>query len=718
MSVYVKYVPTALGGGGGGGGGVTTVGALDGNGASADGASIVGAIFYMQSASATFPGLVNLAAQTFAGTKTFSSIINANGGIDRSTVGTLTIGATNSNVINIGNAGATVNIQGSTIYENTPILQVTDPLITVNHGGGAGSGQNSGIEVEEAGSVTGYAETSSDRNSWILKAPNTAGIATITPGAGGITLDQSSHNPVTLGTPNGLSLATQQLSLALSSGSTTGALSSTDWTAFDAKQPAGSYLTALTGDGTATGPGSAAFTLATVNGNVGSFGTATDVSSFTVNGKGLITAASNTPIQIAESQVTNLVSDLAGKQATGNYITALTGDVTAIGPGSSAATLATVNSNVGSFTYASISVNAKGLITAASSGAAPTGTVTSVALSVPATSILSVTGSPITTSGTLALATTGTSGGIPYFSSTSQLASSALLTANALVLGGGAGSSPTSLGSLGTTTTVLHGNAAGAPTFGAVSLTADVSGTLPVANGGTGAATANAGTYFGGPYSGAAAAPSFKAFQAPTIQRFTSGSGTYTTATGALYITVEMAGGGGGGSGSGTSPGAPGTAGDTTFGSNTAAKGAAASGAAAGGGGSATVGTGTTIHAMQGGAGGSGVSLILGPGGQGGATALGGGGGGGQGTGAAGASGKDGIANSGAAGGGAGAGNVSGTTGAGGGAGAYIKVLVTSPAASYSYGVGAGGTGGTAGTNGSAGGSGGSGVIVVTEYYQ
>jgi hypothetical protein len=44
----------------------------------------------------------------------------------------------------------------------------------------------------------------------------------------------------------------------------------------------------------------------------------------------------------------------------------------------------------------------------------------------------------------------------------------------------------------GTTTTVLHGNAAGAPTFGAVSLTADVSGTLPVANGGTGVTTAPA----------------------------------------------------------------------------------------------------------------------------------------------------------------------------------------------------------------------------------
>lgn len=86
----------------------------------------------------------------------------------------------------------------------------------------------------------------------------------------------------------------------------------------------------------------------------------------------------------------------------------------------------------------------------------------------------------------------GTSGGVPYFSSTSTMASSALLTQNALILGGGAGNSPVALGSLGTTTTVLHGNAAGAPTFAAVSLTADVSGTLPVANGGTGAANLNA----------------------------------------------------------------------------------------------------------------------------------------------------------------------------------------------------------------------------------
>ena len=81
-----------------------------------------------------------------------------------------------------------------------------------------------------------------------------------------------------------------------------------------------------------------------------------------------------------------------------------------------------------------------------------------------------------------------TSGGIPYFSSTTAEASSGLLTASAILLGGGAGAAPTALGSLGTTTTILHGNAAGAPTFGAVSLTADVSGILPTANGGTGIA--------------------------------------------------------------------------------------------------------------------------------------------------------------------------------------------------------------------------------------
>ena len=77
----------------------------------------------------------------------------------------------------------------------------------------------------------------------------------------------------------------------------------------------GDQTITLTSDVTGTGTGSFATTLATVNANVGSFGSATQVAQHTVNGKGLVTAAANVAIQIAESQVTNLVSDLAAKQA-------------------------------------------------------------------------------------------------------------------------------------------------------------------------------------------------------------------------------------------------------------------------------------------------------------------------------------------------------------------------------------------------------------------
>lgn len=85
----------------------------------------------------------------------------------------------------------------------------------------------------------------------------------------------------------------------------------------------------------------------------------------------------------------------------------------------------------------------------------------------------------------------GTSGGIVGYTSTSTVASSVLLTQHALVIGGGAGATPTPLASLGTTTTVLHGNASGDPTYGAVALTTDITGVLPIANGGTGSSTNN-----------------------------------------------------------------------------------------------------------------------------------------------------------------------------------------------------------------------------------
>ncbi len=77
------------------------------------------------------------------------------------------------------------------------------------------------------------------------------------------------------------------------------------------KQATGNYITALTGDATASGPGSAALTLATVNSNVGSFGSATAAPVFTVNAKGLITAASSSTITPAVGSITGLGTGVA-----------------------------------------------------------------------------------------------------------------------------------------------------------------------------------------------------------------------------------------------------------------------------------------------------------------------------------------------------------------------------------------------------------------------
>ena len=148
-------------------------------------------------------------------------------------------------------------------------------------------------------------------------------------------------------------------------------------------------------------------------------------------------------------------------------------------------------------------LTANGVLLGGGAGAAPTATAAGSAYNplrvpsgggAPAFGALDISQSAAVT-GTLAVGnggtglTAGTSGGILGYTGTGTLASSILLTANALLLGGGAGATPTPLSSLGTTTTVLHGNAAGAPTFAAISLSADVSGNLPVANlnSGTGA---------------------------------------------------------------------------------------------------------------------------------------------------------------------------------------------------------------------------------------
>ena len=231
----------------------------------------------------------------------------------------------------------------------------------------------------------------------------------------------------------------------------------------------------------------------------------------------------------------------------------------------------------------------------------------------------------------------------------------------------------------------------------------------------------NAGAGTSGQYlksNGASSLPSFASFKSPTIQKFTSGSGTYTTPAEVLYLRIKMVGGGGGGSGSHLNATSGGTGGNTTFGSsllvaNGGGAGSYSTNAAAGGTASLGSAIGTALSGGTGTGGASqGVVQVMGGGGA--PSPLGGGGGGG----ALNLAGQAAATNTGAGGGGGGSSaTANGFSGTGGSAGGFVDAIISSPSATYSYAVGAAGASGAAGTGGYAGGTGGSGYIEVTEFY-
>jgi hypothetical protein len=343
-------------------------------------------------------------------------------------------------------------------------------------------------------------------------------------------------------------------------------------------------------------------------GAAGTYGSASSVPVFVTNASGQVTGVTNTAISIINTQVSGLgtmstqnanavaitggtingteIGGTAAAAITGTIVTAntyfsgpgtgLTGTASGLSIGGNAATAttattatsatsATTATNLaggaaGSLPYQSgagitamLGIGTAGQVLRVSAGLPAwgddfTGTVTSVAQSFTG-GLISVSGSPITTSGTLALTVAGTSGGIPYFSSASTWASSGALTQFGVVYGGGAAGAPVATAA-GTTGQILIGNTGAAPSWAALSSSAvtsisfgttgltpstatqgavSVAGTLVVGNGGTGVST----------LSGLAFGNGTSAFTAATAAQIVSaiGATAVTNATNATNAT-------------------------------------------------------------------------------------------------------------------------------------------------------------------------------------
>lgn len=274
---------------------LTGIGTIDTGTPSANGAQFLSTQLIMQSATGSLPGLVNTTTQTFAGAKTFTGAISASN-LSGTNSGNVTIGTANglslsSQQISLGTAsGSTTGALTSadwTTFNNKQATITTGNLtdagtdgITVTNGTGAVIGTGTSLAQHVADTTHNGYLSSTDWNTFNGKqAALTIGNLTDV-GTDGITVTGGTGAVIGTGT---------SLSQHVADTTHNGYLSSTDWNTFNGKQAAGSYITALTGDVAATGPGSVGATLATVNSNVGSFTHA----SITVNGKGLVTAASS-----------------------------------------------------------------------------------------------------------------------------------------------------------------------------------------------------------------------------------------------------------------------------------------------------------------------------------------------------------------------------------------------------------------------------------------
>jgi hypothetical protein len=377
------------------------------------------------------------------------------GGTGQSTYadGQLLIGNSTGNTLTkatltAGTGISVTNGGGSITIANTGVLSVSGTAPVVSSGGATPA-----ISMAAANTTTNGYLTSTDWNTFNNKAPATSGTSILYGnGSGGF-------SNVTIGT--GVSFVGGTLSATGSGGTVTSVTGTSPVVSSGGTTPAISLATAYGDTLNPYASKAANYFLAAPNGSAGvptframvaadvpALAYVTSVSGTgSVNGitlTGTVTSSGSLTLGgtlggIGNSQLTN--STISGVALGGNLFNLTAGTGVSFSAGT------TYNGS------AAITINATGT----------GGTVTSVAQSFTG-GLISVAGSPITTSGTLALTVAGTSGGIPYFSSGTTWASSAALTQYGVVYGGGAGATPVATAA-GTTGQVLTATTGGAPTW-------------------------------------------------------------------------------------------------------------------------------------------------------------------------------------------------------------------------------------------------------------